>query len=196
MTDHGHASLLRDCGIPAASIEPLDTYLGLVASWNERTNLTAARSPGDRVRILIEDPWRAAAMIRRGSLVDVGSGNGSPGLVLALLRPDLSVTLLEPRARRWAFLREATRALSRSDIDVERARCEEFETSAQTATIQAVGIELGSVARLVEPGGDLFVFGGTPDADRPLVRLGAVRLERSDLHVFRKTVVSDVSRET
>ena len=52
----------------------------------------------------------AAHLPEPGSLIDVGSGNGSPGLVLALVRDDLEVTLLEPRARRWAFLREAARA--------------------------------------------------------------------------------------
>jgi hypothetical protein len=62
-----------------------------------------------------------------GRLIDVGSGNGSPGLVLALLRDDLEAILLEPRARRWAFLREATRAAGRGDVEVLRRRHDQYE---------------------------------------------------------------------
>ena len=63
----------------------------------------------------------ARALPAPGALVDVGSGNGSPGLVLALLRDDLSVTLLEPRQKRWAFLREASRRAGRG-AEQSRAR--------------------------------------------------------------------------
>ena len=63
-----------------------------------------------------------AAALEAGPVLDVGSGNGSPGLVLALLRPELEITLLEPRAKRWAFLREAARAAGRAEVRVFRGR--------------------------------------------------------------------------
>ena len=63
-----------------------------------------------RVALLVAPVLPLADLLEPGELLDVGSGNGSPGLVLALLRPRLDVTLLEPRQRRWAFLREAARA--------------------------------------------------------------------------------------
>jgi len=78
------------------------------------------------VRLLVGDVLPAAPLADPGSLIDVGSGNGSPGLVLALLRADLSATLLEPRLRRWAFLREASRAAGRPELDVRRERHDRY----------------------------------------------------------------------
>ena len=62
--------------------------------------------------------------------VDVGTGGGAPGLALALLRPDVELTLVEPRAKRIAFLRTALGALQRADVEVERARCEALPNAA------------------------------------------------------------------
>jgi 16S rRNA (guanine527-N7)-methyltransferase len=59
------------------------------------------------------------------SVVDVGSGAGLPGMVLAVARPDLTVTLIEPLARRTAFLTEAVAALGLDRTTVVRARAEE-----------------------------------------------------------------------
>jgi 16S rRNA (guanine527-N7)-methyltransferase len=159
-----HIAPLSDLGIEQARLGPIAQYLALVEAWNERTNLTAARNAEERVRVLIADAWRAAPEVQAGSLIDVGSGNGTPGLVLALLRPDLEVTLLEPRAKRWAFLREAARALGRGDVRVERARCEDFRPPepARTITMRAVGIPLATLSHLMTGDGQVLVFGGNP----------------------------------
>jgi 16S rRNA (guanine527-N7)-methyltransferase len=182
-----HETPLAALGVPSKDIEALAAYLDLVAAWNDRTNLTGARTPEDRVRVLVADPWRAASYLRSGSVIDIGSGNGSPGLVLALLRPDVLVTLLEPRQKRWAFLREAARRLRRPDIMVARARCEEFGGApARTATLRAVGIPLEAAARLVTPGGEVWVFGGQPEPSAELERTAVHPLELSELHVFQR----------
>ena len=91
----------------------LAAYLDTLADWSRRTNLTGARTAAERVRLLVADVLPGAFLPEPGALIDVGSGNGSPGLVLALVRDDLEVTLLEPRTRRWAFLKEAARASAR-----------------------------------------------------------------------------------
>jgi 16S rRNA (guanine527-N7)-methyltransferase len=182
-----HSAYLVRLGVPNDVSQRLFPYLALVAAWNERTNLTGARNAEDRVRILVADAWRAAAFLDAGTLVDIGSGNGSPGLVLALVRRDLRVTLLEPRSRRWAFLREAVRALKLDDIEVRRTRCEDFSgPEMRTATLRAVGLDLEQAARLVEAGGKVLVFGGRPDATTSLELLAHHPLESSELHVFRK----------
>jgi 16S rRNA (guanine527-N7)-methyltransferase len=121
-----------------------------------------------------------------GRLIDVGSGNGSPGLVLALLRDDLEAILLEPRARRWAFLREATRAAGRGDVEVLRRRHDQYEgPPAPTVTLRGLALPLGALARLVEPGGRLLVFGGRPLEAAPF-RREASPVDPQDLHVFRR----------
>jgi 16S rRNA (guanine527-N7)-methyltransferase len=75
------------------------------------------------------------------TIIDVGSGAGLPGIVLAVARPDISVILVEPLARRTAFLDEAVNLLGLSgQVTVERGRAEEFvgRFSAEVVTARAV----------------------------------------------------------
>ncbi len=83
------------------------------------------------------------------AVVDVGSGAGLPGIVLAIVRPDLRVTLLEPLARRVAFLEECRAALELANLTVLRGRAED------PATLPAVGGTDVVTARAVAPLGRL-----------------------------------------
>jgi 16S rRNA (guanine527-N7)-methyltransferase len=91
-----------------AAFERLRQLLDLVVRWNERVDLTAARTPEELVDLYLAD---ALVLLggqlgeEAGAWVDVGSGAGAPGLVLQVLRPELDLTLVEPRAKRIAFLR-------------------------------------------------------------------------------------------
>ncbi len=69
------------------------------------------------------------------SLFDIGSGAGLPGIVIALARPDLKVTLIEPLERRVEFLKEATEGL---EIEVIRGRAQDVKKSAEYVTARAV----------------------------------------------------------
>jgi 16S rRNA (guanine527-N7)-methyltransferase len=113
------------------------------------------------VSLLVAPVVAAASVPAPGRLIDVGSGNGSPGLVLALLRADLEVTLLEPRRKRWAFLREAARAAGRPDVDVRRERHDAYPgPPAATVTLRALALPLAALAPLVAPGGQVLAFSG------------------------------------
>lgn len=106
------------------------------------------------------DVLPALPHIEPGPLLDVGSGNGSPGLVLALLREDLQVTLLEPRVRRWAFLREAARVAEAGNVAVVRARHDEHPAAAaRTVTLRALALPLAAITAHVVPEGHVLVFG-------------------------------------
>ena len=72
---------------------------------------------------------------QNASLFDIGSGAGLPGIVIALARPDLKVTLIEPLERRFEFLKEATEGL---DIEVIRGRAQDVKKSAEYVTARAV----------------------------------------------------------
>lgn len=158
-------------------------------------NLTGARTPQDRVRVLVADVLPALSLVPPGRLIDVGSGNGSPGLVLALVRDDLEVTLLEPRQRRWAFLREAARAAGRSGVDVRRQRHDTYTGApARTLTLRALALPLAELARLVEPGGRVVVLGGHAAPAGPFVATGEGAGVAGGLSVFRRE--PDVPRET
>jgi 16S rRNA (guanine527-N7)-methyltransferase len=121
----------------------------------------------------------------RGVLVDIGSGAGLPGVVLAMLRPSLQVILLEPLLRRSVFLEECVAQLGLSNAMVLRARAEEKAAAhikADVATARAVAPLdrlAGWAARLLRPGGELLAIKGQSAeeeiaAARPILsRLGA-----------------------
>jgi 16S rRNA (guanine527-N7)-methyltransferase len=84
--------------------------------------------------------------------------------VLALCRPDLRTTLLEPRQKRWAFLREAVREVGRPDIEVLRSRHDAYRgPAAESVTLRALALPLAELAPLVTPGGEILAFGGRPE---------------------------------
>jgi len=98
-------------------------------------------------------------------VVDVGSGAGLPGIVLAIVRPDLRITLLEPLLRRTTFLNECVDMLNLPNVDVHRARAEDVadEYSVDVVTARAVA-PLERLAAwalpLLRPGGELLALKG------------------------------------
>lgn len=187
MTGSPHRPHLEALALQPETLDALTAYLDLLATWNRKTNLTGARTPADRVQLLVAGVLPAVPLLDPGPLLDIGSGNGSPGLVLALFRPGESAVLLEPRARRWAFLREACRLVGRSDIVVLRQRHDDYRGSpAQNLTLRALALPPDELAGLALAGGRLLVFGGEPGASSAWVREREVRLPQSRLHVLRR----------
>lgn len=142
-------------------------------------------------------------------VVDVGSGAGLPGLVLAIAREDVSVTLVEPLLRRVAWLEEVTSDLRLTNVAVVRARAEELTTGwADVATARAVA-PLAKLSAwclpLVRSGGAMLAIKGRSAADElraaadELPALGAVAWEvrelGGDLLVEPTTVVEIRKRE-
>jgi 16S rRNA (guanine527-N7)-methyltransferase len=182
-----HREALEALGLQGPALSRLAAYLDTLAAWSPRVNLTGARSAAERVRLLVGDVLAAGTLPPPGRLIDVGSGNGSPGLVLALLRDDLEVTLLEPRTRRWAFLREAARAAGRSGVRVLRLRHDAYPgPAAGTVTLRALSLPLAELLPLLEPQGSLVVFGGQPQDAPGLERTAVGRGLPGELTVFRR----------
>jgi 16S rRNA (guanine527-N7)-methyltransferase len=192
-----HRAPLEALGLPAGAVGRLSAYLDTLAVWSGRVNLTGARGPGGRVRALVASVVPAAGLPEAGSLLDVGSGNGSPGLVIALLREELEVTLLEPRTHRWAFLREAARRAGRPDVRVLRARHDTYPgPPARTVMLRGLRLPLCDLAPLVEPGGRLIVLGRAPALEGPFDTVASPPGAQAGLHVFRRIPEGGVSRET
>src|ERR1700728_2858710 len=85
----------------------LSTYLDLLLKWNARTNLTAVRDPQEIVRRHFGESLFAGRHVGTpATLLDLGSGAGFPGIPIALLRPEIAVTLAESQHKKAAFLRE------------------------------------------------------------------------------------------
>jgi 16S rRNA (guanine527-N7)-methyltransferase len=92
--------------------QAMGAWIALVSTWNQRIDLTAARSEDELVDLMLADALVLAPRLPGGArVVDVGTGAGAPGLPLALARGDLSVTLVEPLQKRVSFLRTAVGAL-------------------------------------------------------------------------------------
>jgi 16S rRNA (guanine527-N7)-methyltransferase len=119
-------------------IDALCRMLDALVTWNARIDLTAARSADELVDVMLAD---AAALVGPaqklglGTWVDVGAGAGAPGLPLSLLSPELSLTLVEPQAKRVAFLRSVLGSLGRSDVRVIRARSDALSSQGWDAAI-------------------------------------------------------------
>jgi 16S rRNA (guanine527-N7)-methyltransferase len=120
-------------------------------------------------RHLLNSAAVAELVPRPCALVDLGSGAGLPGIVLALLLPDVTVTLLEPMLRRVTFLEECVHALGLQNAQVRRGRAEDLagQLAADVVTARAVAPldRLAALALgLVRPGGTVLAIKGR---DRP-----------------------------
>jgi 16S rRNA (guanine527-N7)-methyltransferase len=121
----------------------------------------------------------AELLPEHGQLVDIGSGAGLPGLVLAMLRPSVEVTLLEPLLRRSVFLEECVAELGLANAVVLRARAEDKAAArlrADIATARAVAPLdrlAGWAAGLLRPGGQLLAIKGQ-SAEAELAAAGPV----------------------
>src|SRR3984957_5212512 len=97
LTESAIEDLLQPYLTPPSSLLPkLSLYLDLLLKWNARTNLTAIRDPEEIVRRHFGESLFAAQHLGPcDPLLDFGSGAGFPGLPIAILRPDIQVTLAE-----------------------------------------------------------------------------------------------------
>lgn len=151
--------------------ERIARYLRCLHQWSSSINLTGAETGHAAFDTLVRPILGAEGMLR-GRVVDVGSGNGSPALILAALREDLSFVLLEPRAKRWAFLREVVREMGLSNTTVERHRSDTYRGPlADTVTMRAVGLPPEELRPLLSPGGCVLVFGGPRLSETEAFRL-------------------------
>jgi len=104
----------------AAILDPsirasLDHLVTELLRWNQKINLTGHRDENSVEVDLIQDSLALAGHIQGETVLDIGSGAGFPGLVLALARPELQVTLLEPRGKRVSFQEHIIRTLDLKD---------------------------------------------------------------------------------
>jgi 16S rRNA (guanine527-N7)-methyltransferase len=131
--------------------------------------LTAVRDPDEARRALVDDALAAGELVEEGPVVDVGSGGGSPGIPVALARPELHVDLLDAQRRKCDFLEEASRELE--NVSVICARAEEHGRAAGrdaygTALAQALAappVALEWCLPLVRPGGRVILLAGEVD---------------------------------
>jgi len=158
----------------------LAAFLAELDRWRRRINLTGRLSPGELVSHALESVLGERFLPPRARVVDIGTGGGFPGVPLAIWRPDLEMTWLEPRARRAAFLRHVARAIPVENARVLEARREVLpEASFGYATSRAVRIDPRTLrkATFLEPGGALVLWTASPRDLAPAMALEGLPLE-------------------
>lgn len=164
--------------LPEELVAGLTTYYELLSRWNRKINLTALDNPDEAIDRLLIEPVIAARHFRSPNLrlMDVGSGGGSPAIPMKLAAPAVRLTMVEVKARKSAFLREAIRQLSLTDTVVETSRYEELlarpelHESFDLVSLRAVRVEarvLGTLQAFVRPGGSIFLFRGPSGPEAP-----------------------------
>ena len=156
----------------------LGRYLDLLLLWNRRVNLTAVRDAAGIVLKHFVDSLAVVPHVPAAArtLIDVGSGGGFPGAVIALARPDLRVALVESIHKKTAFLEALRRELPLPNVTVHSKRIEDAGLRADVAVSRATWdlpewLERGKT--LVGPGGLVI---GMEGADQHALPPGARRV--------------------
>ncbi|MBI5658027.1 MAG: 16S rRNA (guanine(527)-N(7))-methyltransferase RsmG [Nitrosomonadales bacterium] len=102
-------------------------FLALLQKWNKVYNLTAIRQPEQMVSIHLLDSLAVLPHLWQGRWLDAGCGAGLPGLVLALLRPEWSFTLLDSNSKKTSFVQQAVIELGLCNASVHCARVESWQ---------------------------------------------------------------------
>jgi 16S rRNA (guanine527-N7)-methyltransferase len=173
-TAAGVSALARQWMLPLEEerARRLALYLGELLRWNQRLNLTGARGARELIGEHLPDSFALSRLCPEGAdVVDVGSGGGLPAIPFAILRPDCRVTLVEPRAKRVAFLNTAVRSCECRSVAVLRCRGEElparsFSLATSRATFRPL-VWLELAPSLLGPGGRAIVLAAGPLAAPP-----------------------------
>lgn len=105
-------------------------YLRLLQKWNKVYNLTAVRDPQEMLVLHLLDSLSVLPYIEAGNLLDVGSGGGLPGLVIAITRPDVQVTTIDTVQKKAIFMRQVKAELGLFNAQVVHGRVEAFMPAA------------------------------------------------------------------
>ena len=145
--------------------------------WNQRIQMTATRDHEEFVSRHVVDSLELAADLPQGAarMLDVGSGGGLPGLVLAIVRPEIAFTLIEPTQKKHAFLSTARRELALSNLQTYAIRDEELRQRddfqpfdyAVARAVWALDSWLQRARALVRPGGLIFAMEGRNESALP-----------------------------
>lgn len=187
-------------GFFGAESARIQQYVDLLLSRGIDWGLIGPRE-GDRIweRHILNSVALAPLIPEGATVVDVGSGAGLPGIPLAVLRPDLKVTLLESMARRTAFLSEAVEELELAPrVEVVRARAEEHEGRYDRVVSRAVAALprlLGWCVPLCAKGGRVLALKGSSvrqDLDQAEGEVRHWQLQ-TEVHELSVPVVGEVS---
>lgn len=164
LIEHGLAALrlAEPPGLAAA----LAQYVALLEKWNGAYNLTAVRAPEEMVTRHVLDSLVVLPFLDDGPVLDVGTGAGLPGLVLALARPEQQFVLLDASGKKTRFIEHAVDRLGLKNVRVVRARVEDYDQAegfcrVVSRAFASVGDFIRAAGDQLKPGGRLLAMKGT-----------------------------------
>ncbi len=148
---YGPAEFQRDTGVSRETLARLAAYVALLLKWNSRINLIGRATESDIWRRHILDSAQLLPLIppNARTIADVGAGAGLPGLILSILNSAATFALIEPDARKAAFLREAMRATQASAI-VHNSRVETLDLPSQDVVVARALAPLDKLLEMAE----------------------------------------------
>jgi 16S rRNA (guanine527-N7)-methyltransferase len=175
--------------LPDDAPDRLLRYLGLLQKWNRTYNLTAIREPSRLVSHHLLDCLAAVPHVPEGSVVDIGSGGGLPGVPLAIAQPERLATLLDSNHKKGAFLRQVIIECGLRNAQVHVGRAEEWQPAVRfDVAVSRAFADLAGFAEaarhLVKPGGTLAAMKGVyPDEELALLPQDVALIQAIPLQV-------------
>jgi 16S rRNA (guanine527-N7)-methyltransferase len=128
--------------------QKLLAYVQLLHKWNKVYNLTAVRDPQEMVTLHLLDSLSVLPYVNRKTLLDVGSGGGLPGIVLAICKPELQVTTIDTVQKKTIFMRQVKGELALHNLQVVHARVEQYQAEPFDQIISRAFSELALFIKL------------------------------------------------
>jgi 16S rRNA (guanine527-N7)-methyltransferase len=151
-----------------AEVRAFETHYRLLRHWGRRINLTGLRDRNAIIRRHFLEPIAVADILDRpGTLLDLGSGSGFPAIPLKVLRPELSLIMVESSERRSSFLQAVVRESRLTDVRVETRRVRSVDDVADLLPCRYISFRAirvreilgkGSPQQILEPGGRVLMF--------------------------------------
>ena len=157
--------------IPATQRRSLAEYVSLLAQWNRAYNLTAVRDPFAMIDRHVLDSLTSLDFLVGRRLLDAGTGAGLPGLVLAIVRPDVRCTLLDSARKKTRFCAQAAMTLGLDNVDVVSERLSDhrpphrYSTVISRATFSVADLVAGARPLLDTPGRIIAMKGPRPESE-------------------------------
>ena len=180
-------------------------YVELLFKWNKVYNLTAIRDKSEMVSHHLLDSLAVVPHLWSGRWLDVGSGGGMPGLVLAIVKPDWQFTLLDSNTKKTGFVQQAVIEIGLKNVSVHSGRVEDWHPEYKfDGIISRAFAELGeflAVSRhLIAPNGRWAAMKGQPEPELAGITKGfeienIVSLKVPGIEAARSLVIAKVSRE-
>lgn len=163
-------------------LRTLMAYLAGLVKWNQAFNLTAIRDPLEMVDKHLLDSLSILPHVGEGALIDIGTGAGLPGFIIALVRPELPVSLLDSNGKKTRFLKQMAAELGATNVTVITGRCEEHDGQYAQITSRAfasLADMVNGTAQLLAPGGCWLAMKGHVPLDEIAALPTGVALEKT-----------------